>query len=42
MGIIICQNCESTIGYFEDEKVNVLYATSHKCSCCEAETKEEK
>ena len=35
MGTIICQNCENTVGYFEDEKVSVLYATSHKCNGCE-------
>jgi hypothetical protein len=31
MGIIVCQTCDSTIDYFEDEKVTVLYA---KCNCC--------
>lgn len=35
MGTIICQNCESTLGYFEDEKVNVLYAASHECKSCD-------
>lgn len=35
MGTIICQNCDNTLGYFEDEKVSVLYSTSHPCSCHE-------
>ena len=35
MGTIICQNCDNTVGYFEDEKVNVLYATKHTCNSCE-------
>lgn len=42
MGTIICQSCDGTVGYFEDEKVNVLYATSHKCKSCDATTDEEK
>ncbi|NSL50722.1 GapA-binding peptide SR1P [Calidifontibacillus erzurumensis] len=33
MGTIVCQNCESTIEHFEDEKVTTLYAKS--CGCCE-------
>lgn len=32
MGTIVCQNCEATIGYFEDEKVTVLYSTNCNCS----------
>lgn len=35
MGTIICPNCDSTLGYFESEKVTVLYGTKQKCSCCE-------
>jgi hypothetical protein len=31
MGIIVCQDCNSTVDYFEDEKVTVLY---QKCDCC--------
>jgi hypothetical protein len=31
MGTIVCQDCESTITHFEDEKVTVLYG---KCQCC--------
>ncbi len=42
MGTIICQNCDSTIDYFEDEKVTVLYATSHKCTSCDTTTDKEK
>ncbi|MDQ0272434.1 GapA-binding peptide SR1P [Cytobacillus purgationiresistens] len=39
MGTIVCQTCNSTIDYFEDEKVSVLYA---KCGCaCEQLKKEE-
>ena len=41
MGTIICQNCDSTLGYFEDEKVTVLYGTKHKCNCCETPSKKE-
>lgn len=25
MGILVCQACNATIEYFEDEKVSVLY-----------------
>ena len=32
MGIIVCQDCNSTVDYFEDEKVTVLY---QKCGCCD-------
>ena len=42
MGTIICQSCEDTVGYFEDEKVSVLYAHSHKCNSCDSTTDEEK
>lgn len=31
MGTIVCQTCEQTIDYFEDEKVTVLYG---KCNDC--------
>ncbi|MBA4537913.1 GapA-binding peptide SR1P [Bacillus aquiflavi] len=31
MGTIVCQSCNSTIDYFEDEKVTVLYAKCHGC-----------
>ena len=42
MGTIICQSCDTTVGYYEDEKVNVLYTTSHKCkSCCDTTTKKD-
>jgi len=30
---IVCQACNSTIDYFDDEKVTVLYSKS-KCNCC--------
>ena len=43
MGTIICQSCDTTVGYFEDEKVSVLYAAhSHKCNNCDTTTNEEK
>ena len=32
MGTIVCQECESTIGQFEDEKVTVLYSSSCDCT----------
>ncbi|WP_409305272.1 GapA-binding peptide SR1P [Peribacillus sp. SCS-155] len=32
MGTIICQNCNSIIEHFEDEKVTKLYS---KCGCHE-------
>ena len=41
MGTIICQNCDKTLGYYEDEKVTVLYGTSHKCNCCEETRKKD-
>ncbi|KPD01310.1 hypothetical protein LR69_00467 [Geobacillus sp. BCO2] len=31
-GTIVCQTCDATIAYFEDEKVTTLYG---KCDCCE-------
>lgn len=39
MGTIICSDCESTLGYFESEKVTVLYGTKHECNCCETSDK---
>jgi hypothetical protein len=32
MGTIVCQECETTIGYYEDEKVSVLYSSNCNCS----------
>lgn len=32
MGTIVCQECEATLGYFEDEKVTVLYSSNCNCS----------
>ena len=40
MGTIVCKSCESTIGHFEDEKVTVLYAASHKCNKCDTPEEE--
>jgi len=37
MGTIVCQQCDSTIEHFEDEKVTTLYATC--CEHCENEEK---
>ncbi|WP_391564073.1 GapA-binding peptide SR1P [Siminovitchia fortis] len=34
MGIIICQDCNATIDYFEDDKVTKLYSC-----CCECNEK---
>ncbi|WP_338469964.1 GapA-binding peptide SR1P [Niallia sp. XMNu-256] len=31
MGTIVCQECNATIDYFEDEKVTVLYSSN--CNC---------
>lgn len=40
MGTLVCQECDTTIDYFEAEKVTVLYST---CQCChEHDSKEEK
>ncbi|MCM3444205.1 GapA-binding peptide SR1P [Metabacillus halosaccharovorans] len=36
MGTVICQNCNSTIDHFENEKVTVLYS---KCECCDSAKK---
>ena len=32
MGTIVCQECETTLEYFEDEKVTVLYSSNCNCS----------
>lgn len=40
MGTIVCQACNSTIDYFEDEKVTVLYSKT-ECDCCKGNHKEE-
>nr|WP_084786834.1 GapA-binding peptide SR1P [Bacillus tuaregi] len=40
MGTIVCQVCNSTIDYFEDEKVTVLYSSI--CTCSKHDHKEEK
>jgi len=40
MGTIVCQDCNSTIDYFEDEKVTVLYSKC-KTHCCDGEHNEE-
>lgn len=34
MTILVCQDCDQTIDFMEDEKVRVLYG---KCSCCQNE-----
>jgi hypothetical protein len=31
MEIAICKGCDSTIGYFENEKVTVLYEICKSC-----------
>ncbi|MFB6465743.1 GapA-binding peptide SR1P [Cytobacillus sp. Hz8] len=41
MGTIVCQDCESTIAYFEDEKVTVLYSKCD-CPCCKEKHHHEK
>lgn len=41
MGQIVCSVCNSTIDYFEDEKVTVLYGTCPSC-CNEEHNHEEK
>jgi len=40
MGTIVCQTCNTTIDYFENEKVATLYGKCHKCDA--ERTKEEK
>ena len=40
MGTIVCQDCNSIIDFFEDEKVSVLYS-SH-CNCSKHDHNEEK
>ncbi|GMB08611.1 GapA-binding peptide SR1P [Thermolongibacillus altinsuensis] len=37
MGTIVCQTCNATIDYFEDEKVSVLYGQCNECDCNEHE-----
>ncbi|MRX71668.1 GapA-binding peptide SR1P [Bacillus lacus] len=40
MGTIVCKECNSTVGHFEDEKVSTLYG---RCiHCCDGESKENK
>lgn len=36
MGILVCQACNATIDYVEDEKVTTLYSC-----CCDCGKKEE-
>ncbi|MDQ0162111.1 GapA-binding peptide SR1P [Bacillus alveayuensis] len=33
MGTIVCQHCNHTIGFFEDEKVTTLYGKCDQCDC---------
>jgi hypothetical protein len=35
MGTIVCQTCEKTIDYFEDNKVSTLYGVCPHCGTCE-------
>lgn len=35
MGIIICQDCQDVIEYYEDEKVTTLYSST--CPTCHDE-----
>ncbi|MEI3604866.1 GapA-binding peptide SR1P [Pseudogracilibacillus sp. SE30717A] len=32
MGIIICQQCQEVINYYEEEKVTKLYSTCPNCN----------
>ncbi|MEW9669207.1 GapA-binding peptide SR1P [Ammoniphilus sp. 3BR4] len=32
MTILICQECDITVDFMQDEKVSTLYV---KCSCCQ-------
>jgi SR1 protein len=41
MGTIVCQTCDATIAYFEDEKVTMLYGKCSKCDCVESADDEE-
>ncbi|MGM0873501.1 MAG: GapA-binding peptide SR1P [Bacillota bacterium] len=34
MGTIVCQNCSSTIGHIEGEKVTTLYGKCNRNDCC--------
>ena len=40
MGIVVCQENNEIIDYFETEKVTVLYTT--KCTCSKHEHSEDK
>ncbi|MCU9594723.1 GapA-binding peptide SR1P [Caldibacillus thermolactis] len=31
MGQIVCSTCNSTVEYFEDEKVTILYSVCQRC-----------
>ncbi|MTH52570.1 GapA-binding peptide SR1P [Bacillus mangrovi] len=37
MGTIVCQDCNSTISHFEDEKVSKLYGRCMDCDCNKTE-----
>ena len=34
MTILVCQDCDTTVDFLQDEKVSTLYV---KCSCCKQE-----
>lgn len=33
MGQIVCSVCDTTVDYFEDEKITVLYGQCSSCHC---------
>ncbi|MBO1510580.1 MULTISPECIES: GapA-binding peptide SR1P [Metabacillus] len=39
MGTIVCQNCNSTIGHIEVEKVTTLYGKCNHHNCCKEDQK---
>nr|WP_307342065.1 GapA-binding peptide SR1P [Metabacillus malikii] len=42
MGTIICQQCNSTIGHFENEKVTTFYGKCNHPNCCKEKDRREK
>ncbi|WP_082129793.1 GapA-binding peptide SR1P [Aneurinibacillus tyrosinisolvens] len=37
MGTIVCQHCDKIIEHYENDKVQVLYASGSGCPTCEEE-----
>lgn len=38
MTILVCQECDATVDFMQDEKVSTLYV---KCSCCKEQSQKQ-